>query len=110
MPHSSLPSLPGGRPPVPPRHAEPREAEHARGSEDGGAEQDPVAGDGARAGALTGALAGARLTVPLWPHQVRALAAFGADQAAAFRGGERSNPPYPANGTRSTYLVIPPGG
>jgi superfamily II DNA or RNA helicase len=31
----------------------------------------------------------------LWPHQERALRAFGADQAA---------------GNRSTYLVVPPGG
>jgi superfamily II DNA or RNA helicase len=36
-------------------------------------------------------IADARLAVPLWPHQERALAAFGA-------------------GERSTYLVVPPGG
>ena len=34
-------------------------------------------------------------TPSLWPHQERALQAFGADQAA---------------GNRSTYLVVPPGG
>jgi superfamily II DNA or RNA helicase len=65
---------------VPPGRAEPQEAEEAQGAEPG----SPAA-----------ALAAARLTVPLWPHQERALAAFGADQAAK---------------TRSTYLVIPPGG
>src|SRR5215472_4516321 len=36
-------------------------------------------------------IADARLAVPLWPHQERALAAFG-------------------TGERSTYLVVPPGG
>src|SRR5258708_3463824 len=67
------------------------------------------------------ALGGARLTVPLWPHQERALAAFSADQAgagqaaAASRGDERGIPrgvshPGPATGSRSSYLVIPPGG
>jgi superfamily II DNA or RNA helicase len=41
------------------------------------------------------AFANVRLERPLWPHQQRALAAF--DQARAA-------------GSRSTYLVIPPGG
>jgi superfamily II DNA or RNA helicase len=94
-----------------PHSAEPQEAGHAREAEDGGAED----------GTPAGALAGARLTVPLWPHQERALAAFGADQAGAgqatapSRGDERSTPhgvsrPRPTPGSRSTYLVIPPGG
>src|SRR5258705_12582581 len=82
-----------------PHSVEPQEAEEARGADEG---------------SPADALAAARLTVPLWPHQERALAAFGADQAAATsRGDERttlhglSRPPA---GGRSTYLVIPPGG
>jgi superfamily II DNA or RNA helicase len=79
-----------------PHSAEPQEAEEARGAEEG---------------SPAGALAAARLTVPLWPHQERALAAFRADQATATsQGDERSISPCPPTGTRSTYLVIPPGG
>src|ERR1700728_2763761 len=47
----------------------------------------------ARTGA--GVFAGISPARSLWPHQERALRAFGADQAA---------------GDRSTYLVVPPGG
>lgn len=38
---------------------------------------------------------GIGLTRPLWPHQVRALAALDRDVA---------------RGDRATYLVVPPGG
>src|SRR5215831_1027775 len=64
-------------------------------------------------GSTAGALAQARLTVPLWPHQVRALAAFGTDQESTARGGTAQAgaiPPCPPAKSRSTYLVIPPGG
>ena len=47
------------------------------------------------AGAAAGVFAGVSPARSLWPHQERALQAFGADQAA---------------GDRSTYLVVPPGG
>jgi superfamily II DNA or RNA helicase len=73
-----------------PNRAQPQEAEHVPGADDG---------------APAGALAGARLTVPLWPHQVRALAAFGADQE-----GTDPESGGTGRGARSTYLVIPPGG
>src|SRR5262245_13051896 len=67
-----------------PHSAEPREAEQEAGEAAGAEDGSPAA-----------ALAAAGSTVPLWPHQERALAAFSADQVM---------------GTRSTYLVIPPGG
>src|SRR3954470_3972407 len=73
-----------------PNRAGPQEAEHARGADDG---------------APAGALAGARLNVPLWPHQVRALAAFGTDQESTDQESTGTG-----GGARSTYLVIPPGG
>ncbi len=88
-----------------PNRAQPQEAEHAPGA-GGGIAEDGTAEDGtAEDGARAGALAGARLTVPLWPHQVRALAAFGADQEGGGTGTGGTG-----TGARSTYLVIPPGG
>lgn len=44
---------------------------------------------------MTGVFDGIGLTRPLWPHQVRALAALDRDVA---------------RGDRATYLVVPPGG
>jgi superfamily II DNA or RNA helicase len=44
---------------------------------------------------VTGVFDGIGLTRPLWPHQVRALAALDRDVA---------------RGDRATYLVVPPGG
>ena len=44
---------------------------------------------------MTGVFDGISLTRPLWPHQVRALAALDRDVA---------------RGDRATYLVVPPGG
>jgi superfamily II DNA or RNA helicase len=44
---------------------------------------------------VTGVFDGISLTRPLWPHQVRALAALDRDVA---------------RGDRATYLVVPPGG
>src|SRR5712691_11563275 len=66
-----------------PHSAEPQEAAEAGQAQ---AAQEGSPGD---------VLAGPQLTVPLWPHQERALRAFGADQAC---------------GARATYLVVPPGG
>src|SRR5215475_7457724 len=45
--------------------------------------------------AACGPFGDARLDVPLWPHQARALAAFDDGQLP---------------GSRSAYLVVPPGG
>jgi len=44
---------------------------------------------------VAGVFDGIGLTRPLWPHQVRALAALDRDVA---------------RGDRATYLVVPPGG